>query len=612
MRDRPVWILGLCLLLAACARGGAATSVADPTSLRTTPSGPVVGASGDYGAHVWRGIPYAQPPTGELRWRAPQPPVPWTETREALSFGSPCPQYASPLGGVPGRDGTVVGNEDCLYLNVYAPRFAPDEVPTGDARLPVMVWIHGGGNSIGEAGFYNGGRLAAEQRVIVVTTNYRLGPLGWFRHAALRAGASDAEASGNFATLDLVRALDWVHDHIAAFGGNPDNVTIFGESAGGQNVFTLLLAPQARGRFHRAIAQSGGLWMSSVVEGEALHDATPAGDARSSNEVLLTLLEQDGTAADRDAARAALEAMNPPDVAAYLRGKTAAQILAAYTPIPGNGMITMPKVFRDGVVLPDGDPMERFAQPDGWNRVPVMLGTTRDENRLFMFGDPRWVRRWLWIIPRLNEDQQLYVTTADYLARNWKATGADIPAAAMRDVSDDVYVYRFDWDEQPAILGTDLSVLLGASHGFEIPFVFGHFDLGREGNVMWTDDNAAGREQLARAMMGYWAEFARTGRPGRGGGAAPIEWTAWDASGAEAPKYIILDTDAGGGIRMAAKTESIDGLRAAVANDPRLATPRDRCVVYHDLAQWGRGISRADYDAFTECREFPFDAYPWS
>ncbi len=612
MRERPVWVLGLCLLLAACARGAASTPTADPGTLRTTASGPVVGAAGDYGDHVWRGVPYAQPPTGDRRWRAPEPPAPWTATREALSFGSPCPQYASPLGGVAGRDGTVVGDEDCLYLNVYAPRFAPDAVPGGAARLPVMVWIHGGGNTIGEAGFYNGGRLAAEQQVIVVTINYRLGPLGWFRHAALRDGASDAEASGNFATLDLVRALEWVHDHIAAFGGDPDNVTIFGESAGAQNVFTLLLAPQARGRFHRAIAQSGGLWMSSVVEGEALHDASPAGHARSSNEVLLTLLEQDGTAADRAAARAALEAMAPAEVAAYLRGKTPAQLLAAYPPFPNNGMIDMPKVFRDGVVLPDADPTTRFAQLDGWNRVPVMLGTTRDENRLFMFGDPRWVRRWFWIIPRLNEREELYVTTADYLARSWKATGADIPAAAMRDVEDDVYVYRFDWDEQPTLLGADLSVLLGASHGFEIPFVFGHFDLGREGNIMWTDDNAAGREQLARAMMGYWAEFARTGRPGRGGGAAPAEWVAWDASSPEAPKYIVLDTDTGGGIRMASATESIDHVRAAVAADPRLAAPRDRCVVYHDLAQWGRGITRADYEAFAECREFPFDAYPWS
>ncbi|MBX3024006.1 carboxylesterase family protein [bacterium] len=606
-RTRSLALL-VVLIAGACGRAGRPPATVDPTSARTLPAGPVVGAAGDAGEHAWRGIPYAQPPTGARRWQAPQPLPPWQETRQALRAGSPCPQYASPLGGVPGTDGTVVGDEDCLYLNVYAPRFAPGDVPTGAQRLPVMLWIHGGGNSIGEAGFYHPGRLAADERVIVVTTNYRLGPLGWMRHAALRDGATPVEQSGNFATLDLIAALQWVRDNIAAFGGNPDNVTIFGESAGGQNVFTLLLAPQAKGLFHRAISQSGGLWMSSPAQAEHFVDDAEPGDARSSNEVLLALLQRDG-AADRAAARARLAAMSPAQIAAYLRGKSAAEILAVYTPFPRNGMIEMPKVFRDGTVLPDEDPMARFARADGWNQVPVILGTNRDENRLFMFGDPHWVTRWFWIVPRLR-NEPLYVVTSEYLARNWKATGADMPAAAMRGNSDDVYVYRFDWDEQPRVLGADLSVMLGAAHGFEIPFVFDHFDLGPQGNVMWTDENRAGREQLSQAMMGYWAEFARTGRPGRGGDGT-VEWLAWDARAPAAPKYLVLDTAAGGGIRMSSDVVTLEGLRAALASDPRLADPRDRCAVYHELSRWGRGFSRAEYDAAPECREFPFDQYPW-
>src|SRR5262249_43553504 len=153
----------------------------------------------------------------------------------------PCTQYASTFGGVAGREGEIVGSEDCLYLNVYAPRVSEGRASNGAEPLPVMLWIHGGGNSIGEAGFYDGGHLAAAENVVVVTTNYRLGPFGWFRNAALRDGASPVEQSGNFATLDLIAALRWVHDNIAAFGGNPDNVTIFGESAGGQNVYSLLV-----------------------------------------------------------------------------------------------------------------------------------------------------------------------------------------------------------------------------------------------------------------------------------------------------------------------------------------------------------------------------------
>ena len=153
-------------------------------------------------------------------------------------------QFGNPTTVEHVKAGEPMGSEDCLYLNVYAPQFAQTAVPAGEARLPVMVWIHGGGNTIGEAGFYDGGNLAVTHRVIVVTTNYRLGPFGWFRHAALNGeGTSDLDHSGNFGTLDLIRALQWVQENISAFGGDPGNVTIFGESAGGTNVFTLLLSP---------------------------------------------------------------------------------------------------------------------------------------------------------------------------------------------------------------------------------------------------------------------------------------------------------------------------------------------------------------------------------
>ena len=171
--------------------------------------------------------------------------------------------------------------------------------------------------------------------------------------------------------------------------------------------------------------------MSTPAAGEHFVDDADPGDAHSSNETLLALLQRDGSASDRVTAKAKLAAMSPVQVAAYLRGKSPAEVLAVYPPYPGNGMIEMPKVFQDGTVLPDGDLMTRFASPDGWNRVPVMLGTNRDENRLFMFGDPHWVKRYFWIIPRLR-NEPLYVATSEYLARNWKATGADMPAAAMR------------------------------------------------------------------------------------------------------------------------------------------------------------------------------------
>ena len=622
MRRMSFGISGLFTLLSiaatagisGCAKTAPERAVADPATRRALHAGEVVGAQGDYNSHVWRGIPYAAPPVGGLRWRAPQPAAPWTGTREALAHGAPCPQYASPFGGVPGRDGEIVGSEDCLYLNVYAPRFSAADVPTGTRRLPVMVWIHGGGNSIGEGGFYNGGNLAATHQLIVVTLNYRLGPLGWFRHAALRdADSSDADRSGNFATLDLVRALAWVQENITAFGGDPDNVTIFGESAGGTNVFTLLLAPPAHGLFHRAIVESGGVRMADLVAAEHFTDDPQPGDRNSSNEVLARLLVADRRAADRAAAKAQIAAMPPADIERYLRGKTPAEILSVYTPMRGAGMIDMPKVFRDGFVLPQEEAMQRFASADGYNRVPVMLGTNRDENKLFMFGDPVRVRQLLWFIPRLR-DEQRYNLTAEYLAKMWKASGADEPATAMRATQGpSVFVYRFDWDEEPHVLGADLAVMLGAAHGFEIPFVFGHFELGRAGNRIFTKDNEPGRLALATQMMSYWAEFAYHGAPGHGHDGTQPEWHAWDPSTPTAPKFIVFDTPSGGGVRMSPDSVTEAGVLAAVDADPRLPTQRDKCTIYRELAAWSAHFTKQDYPTagHAGCAAYPFDAYPW-
>ncbi|HXQ22035.1 MAG TPA: carboxylesterase family protein [Candidatus Acidoferrales bacterium] len=598
-----------------CGRRAPEPNVADPAARRVTPAGEVVGFAARYDSYAWLGIPYAKPPVGSLRWRAPQPPDAWTGTRESLAFGSPCMQYPSPMFGVSGaREDEPVGSEDCLYLNVWTPRFAPAQVPTGAARLPVMVWIHGGGNTIGEGGFYNGGNLAASQKLVVITFNYRLGPLGWFRHAALRDdGATDLDRSGNFGTLDLVRALQWVQENVGAFGGDPGNVTIFGESAGGTNVFTLLLSPQARGLFHRAIVESGGLRMSGVTAAERFTDDPEPGDASSSIEVLARLLAADKSADDHAAAKARVRSMGDADAEHYLRGKTGAQILSAYTPMPGMGMIDMPKVFRDGVVLPDGDPMQRFTHADGYNAVPVMLGTNREENKLFMFGDPARVRRILWILRRVR-DERSYNLTAEYLAKMWKANGADEPAARMRAAQGpSVFVFRFDWHEEPTILGSDLSVLLGAAHGFEIPFVFGHFDLGRNGNVLFTAQNEAGRLALAKQMMSYWAQFAYSGAPDRGRNGTLPAWTSWDDSSPASPKFMVLDTPAGGGPRMSSESVTQASVLAAVDDDPRLPTQRDKCRIFHDLAAWSATFTKKDYPTAGRqgCAAYPFETYPW-
>jgi para-nitrobenzyl esterase len=269
--------------------------------------------------------------------------------------------------------------------------------------------------------------------------------------------------------------------------------------------------------------------------------------------------------------------------------------------MPGAGMIRMPTVVADGVVLPREDPLESLARADGHNVVPVIIGTNRDENKLFMFNDPTWVRRWLWIVPRLR-DPAHYEVTAEYLSKLWQATGADEPATRLREVQPDVFVYRFDWHEEPTVLGADLAVMLGAAHGFEIPFVFGHFDLGREADVLFDRTNAPGRASLSAEMMSYWAAFAYDGRPGRGRHGDLPEWGRWEGG---TPHFLVLDTPAGGGLRPSGETVTRSALLASLAADPRAATPAERCAIMRDMVLWTGSVTRAEYAE--RCPEVPLD-----
>jgi para-nitrobenzyl esterase len=612
---KRIALLGLLAALVACERRKLfAIARPDPATKRLLADGEVVGGEGRYGSHAWLSIPFAAPPVGELRWRAPAPPKPWTGVRQALAFPPPCPQYASVMGGVDGKAGETVGDEDCLSLAVWAPRFGPEAIPKGQGRLPVMFWIHGGGNSIGRAAFFDGGNLAVRERVIVVAVQYRLGPFGWLSHPALRAGAaSPAEGSGNFGLLDQIRGLEWVRENVAAFGGDPGNVTIFGESAGAMDVVALLMSPRAKGLFHRAIVESGGLRHTTVEDAEHLTDDPSPGHPYSSGEVLLKMLQHDGLAAGREAAKAKLATMSAPELARYLRGKSATEILQTYDVSRAAGMIDMPLVFADGAFLPKDDWLEKLATPSGWNRVPVIIGTNRDEMKLFQFLDKRRIHWRLGLVPRF-VDEKDYLANAEWMSRMWKATGVDEPAAAMRRSGwKDVYAYRFDWDEQPTLLGASLPKMVGAAHGMEIPFVFGHFELGPMAAVLFPREGRTSRERLSRQMMSYWGEMAWAGAPGQGRAGDQARWSAWDESAPERPKFMLLDTLGNGGLRMSAAAESRATLLAAIEEDPRLPTQRDRCRIYHDLVSWARGLPKDVYLKAGKlgCAEYPFEKYPW-
>jgi para-nitrobenzyl esterase len=606
----------LALLLAALAgpacSGAPAPPAPDPASLRHPPAGDVVGFVSPYGSHAWRGIPYAEPPVGALRWRAPRPAAAWSGTREALAPGALCPQLASLMGGdTEVEAGTPVGAEDCLTLDVWAPRAGPEAVPAAGARLPVMVWIHGGGNVVGSARFYDGGSLAERERVVVVGVNYRLGPLGWLSHPALRGeGTSAFDRSGNYGTLDLVRALEWVRANVSAFGGDPGNVTVFGESAGARNVLSLLVAAPAAGLFQRAIAQSGGTETATVADAEHLVDDPEPGERNSSGEVLLRLLVAAGRAPSRDAAKALAASLGDAEALAFLRARSPAELMAAYATEQEEGLIDVPQLFRDGAVLPREPIPERLAR-GAFHRVPVVLGSNRDEHKVFLVFDRELAEWWLGLLPRLR-DPLRYEVLARHMNRWWKATGVDGPATAMVAAgAPGVFVYRFDWDEEPDLFFlADLSKLVGAAHGFEVPFVFAHWDLGPMSKRLFTSGNARGRELLSGQMMSYWAELAYAGGPGRGRRGDLPEWKPWPGAGSEAPGTLVFDTPADGGVRMEADAVAEEEVIAAIDADPRLATQRDRCAVFWRLARWGRAFGPERY-ASVGCAEYPIAGYPW-
>jgi para-nitrobenzyl esterase len=437
---------------------------------------------------VFRGIPYAAPPIGSLRWRPPQPAMPWERLFPAISFGKSCPQPRQFLDMDLGQLGS---SEDCLTLNVWTPAWQD-----GQALLPVMVWIHGGAFFFGAGSepLYHGEALA-RLGVVVVTINYRLGPFGFFASCQLDAESAHG-TSGNYGLLDQIAALQWVQRNISAFGGNPGNVTIFGESAGAFSVSRLMASPLAAGLFHRAIAQSGGPvgdWLPFLPGQISALENIRRTWRRVSREL----------GCDREA-----------DVAASMRQRSADELMRAK---PGERGLTRQFNFIgpviDGWVLP-GDPAKAFRE-GGQVRVPLLIGINDSEGSLFMRQLPpilplayrfllrrffgRHARSMLRFFPasstgevRRSLDRLLtlveFATPARFAARTLAAQG--VPS----------FLYRFT-----RIAATEMGKKLGAHHGAELPYVFGHLD---------PKQGYGGLdEELSRRMMAAWVAFARSGDP---------------------------------------------------------------------------------------------------
>lgn len=529
--------------------------------VRNTQYGPVEGTddSAGSGTYSWRGVPFAAAPVGALRWKAPVDPSPWTAIRAAKQFGNACVQYGRIYG--PGANNTydatigttlntAVGSEDCLYLNIWRPA-------TTAASLPVIVFIYGGSNVSGYTAdpVYNGANLARTANAVVVTVNYRLGVFGWLNLAQLKDGTNPLDDSGNFATLDQIKALRFVKDNIASFGGDSGNITLTGQSAGAIDVYSLMVSPltQNADLFHRVAAFSGGISLASQLPAGSVPLLNPASYyADQGTQLLHALLIADGKATDAASAQAFVAGQTRQQVADYMRSKSPQQLFALLVPTPKIAN-TVSGPIPEGTVVP-ADPVGSIAA-GRYTKVPFMASNTRDEAKLFphflpLLGGGRPSGAAMTdaarfdLLRSLNPDAAPTVTVKElihprYLPVTAPGTGYNVETdalnklffipsrdhvlAALKRQQPNVWYYQFDWDELPA----PWNDYYGAAHLFDMPFVFGNFGPSVFSNAMNSTANRLGRLALSEAMMHSLGAFARTGDPNHP--LLGVTWPTWPA-----------------------------------------------------------------------------------
>jgi para-nitrobenzyl esterase len=436
------------------------------------------------------GIPYAAPPVGELRWKPPQPGKKWNGSRRATQFGAPCPQL--PASWFP----YIAGNEDCLYLNVWTPQLS------GNAKLPVLLYFHGGSNTQGYSQMTPLGPVFSQLGLIVVSANYRLGPFGFLAHPALTA-ESEHHSSGNYGLLDQLQALKWIHENISRFGGDPSQVTVMGQSAGAVDICLLMASPLTAGSFQRAIMESGECQstFNEDIRTPITYNSIPGAGEAAGERLAKDLGVAEG-----------------PDTLRKLRGIPADEILKTWSQ---NRQINFDAIV-DGWVIPE-QPAKIFADARQMH-IPILVGSNADEATVFGHSGPKTVGEYMNYLRRdtgrhSEQEFQAYPVSSDadvaarylQLQNDSFAYGAYSIARAMTRVGEKAYLYYFTYAE------TGKRANLGAYHGEELKFLSNSFPADWEHS---PDD-----EKLGEALLTYWAHFAKTGNPGASN--LP-QWPAYD------------------------------------------------------------------------------------
>jgi len=537
--------------------------------VRPTVFGPVEGVddSAGTGTCFWKGVPFAKPPAGALRWCPPQEPDPWTAPRPARTFADASAQCSRIYG--PGRHNTydatiaaslnqAVGSEDCLYLNIWRPA-------SKAANLPVIHFIFGGSNVSGYAAdpVYDGAALAKAANAVVVTAGYRLGVLGWLDLPQLKVPGPQGD-SGNFGILDQIMALKFINRNIASFGGDPGNVTVMGESAGAIDICALLTSPLVVGAapqlIHRAIILSGGAALADELPDGCFPMLQSASYFRRQGQALRNaLLIAGGLAKDDEGAEAYAAAHPGPELAAFLRSQSTEiifrQVVDKLTPAKLGWTTPIP----DGTAVA-ASPLSAI-KAGKYLKVPIIVSSTRDEGRLFtawlafspalggapglIVGEPALFAMLMnfraGATPALTEKELI---NPAYLPADRKGSGYIARLARLNDLlfianrdallkalapkQKTLWCCQFCWDQEPAPWNT----VYGAAHLFDMPFVFGNFGPSVFSNAICSSANQGGRLALSAAMMGAVGAFARNGDPNDP--ALGINWPVW-------PKTLVLD-----------------------------------------------------------------------
>ena len=504
---------------------------------------------------LWEDIPYAMPPIDDLRWKAPKELFDNKKLIKPMDNNF-CIQEPSSFGGASGNT-SIVGSEDCLYLDIRAPVRSEK-----NKLLPVMFWIHGGGNTSGLKDIYDFSGMVKDHNVIVISINYRLGPFGWFTHPSIQDLQNGIDKTSNFGTLDIIQALEWTKKNIKLFGGNPENITIFGESAGGHNVLSLLVAPQAKGLFHKAISQSG--YTTSVSIDNAIVDSTSSQFMLTSDKVVQNLIADNGVFTKKE-------------LNTYLKSLPAYELFNEYI---GKTNSELPLLTNDGIVIPEIGLSQSLSMPEYVHQVPIIAGSNRDEVKLWIGLAEYFVETEFSLlgsiigIPKVRlKNKDSFEAFNYYRSSAWQIRGVIEPLNSLIiSGNNNTFAYRYDWDDHRRFLIADLRSLIGAAHATEIPLLTGNNKLvGDLGYLLYP--KGFSKRFTSKNMTAFWTNFAKNSKPGFSSN--NIEWKDYRNS-----NFMIIDRKKD--MKLKSFNTSFKSLVEELNFDKRV-TELEKCVILYQM-----------------------------